>query len=83
MRSLAGPRTRVEHVYDADGRLRATEALAELWQFREVLWAFASRTFRLRYKQTVLGVAWVVLQPLLGNLDVKCFGQDAPIARVL
>jgi lipopolysaccharide transport system permease protein len=81
VRSLAGPRTRVEHVYDADGRLRATEALAELWQFREVLWAFASRTFRLRYKQTVLGVAWVVLQPLLFlAVFVLVFGRAAGLS---
>lgn len=36
-----------------------------LWQFHELLFAFAERDIRLRYRQTVLGVAWVVLQPLL------------------
>lgn len=39
-----------------------------LWQFRELLFAFAERDIRLRYRQTVLGVAWVVLQPLLAAL---------------
>lgn len=37
-----------------------------LWQFRDLLIAFAERDVRLRYRQTVLGAAWVVLQPLLG-----------------
>jgi lipopolysaccharide transport system permease protein len=41
---------------------------ALLWKFRELLFAFAWRDIRLRYRQTALGVAWVVLQPLLGAL---------------
>lgn len=40
--------------------------LALLWKFRDLLFAFAWRDIRLRYRQTFLGVAWVVLQPLLG-----------------
>ena len=39
--------------------------LAELWRYRELLWFLALRDIQLRYKQTVLGVAWAVLQPLL------------------
>ena len=38
----------------------------ELWHFRELLWNLAVRDVKLRYRQTLLGVAWVVLQPLLG-----------------
>ena len=37
-----------------------------LWKFRELLMAFGWRDVRLRYRQTFLGVTWVVLQPLLG-----------------
>jgi lipopolysaccharide transport system permease protein len=37
-----------------------------MWKFRDLLFAFAWRDIRLRYRQTFLGVAWVVLQPLLG-----------------
>jgi lipopolysaccharide transport system permease protein len=37
----------------------------ELWHFRDLLMALAGRDLRLRYKQTVLGAVWVVLQPLL------------------
>ena len=39
--------------------------LRELWQFRDLLFTLAGRDLRLRYKQTALGVVWVVLQPLL------------------
>lgn len=36
----------------------------EIWQYRELLWTLAGRDLKVRYKQTVLGVAWVILQPL-------------------
>jgi len=44
---------------------RAALDLRETWQFRDLLMSLASRDLKLRYKQTVLGVAWVVLQPLM------------------
>jgi len=39
--------------------------LSELWEAREVLYRFGARDVTLRYRQTLLGVVWVVLQPLL------------------
>ena len=42
--------------------------MADLWRYRDLLWTLAERDLRLRYRQTVLGAAWVVLQPLLGAL---------------
>lgn len=41
---------------------------AELWEAREVLYRFGARDVTLRYRQTLLGVVWVVLQPLLTAL---------------
>lgn len=37
--------------------------LSELWQYRDLLWVLALRDLRVRYAQTVLGVAWAILQP--------------------
>jgi len=37
----------------------------ELWKFRELLWYFTWRDVKVRYKQTVLGAAWAVLQPFM------------------
>lgn len=37
---------------------------AELWRHRELLFFLAWRDIKVRYKQTVLGVVWVVLQPV-------------------
>ena len=40
--------------------------LMELWMFRDLLWSLASRDLKLRYRQTALGVLWVVFQPVAG-----------------
>jgi lipopolysaccharide transport system permease protein len=37
----------------------------ELWQFRELIYFLAWRDVKVRYKQTLLGAAWAILQPLL------------------
>ena len=39
--------------------------LHELWAYRELVTSFTLRDIKLRYKQTGLGIAWAVLQPLL------------------
>jgi len=41
---------------------------AELWRYRELFGFLAWRDILVRYKQTYLGVAWVVIQPLLTTL---------------
>lgn len=45
-----------------------TDGAKELWKFRELLLVLAARTVAVRYKQTSLGLAWVVLQPVLTTL---------------
>ncbi|HEV7222337.1 MAG TPA: ABC transporter permease, partial [Pirellulales bacterium] len=39
--------------------------LEELWRFRELIYFLAWRDVKVRYKQTVLGAAWAILQPTL------------------
>jgi homopolymeric O-antigen transport system permease protein len=39
--------------------------LRELWNYRELLFFLVWRDVKLRYKQTAVGAAWVILQPLL------------------
>jgi lipopolysaccharide transport system permease protein len=38
--------------------------LAELWEYRELLFFFVWRDIKVRYKQTVLGALWAIIQPL-------------------
>jgi lipopolysaccharide transport system permease protein len=40
----------------------------ELWRFRDLFWIFAQRDIKLRYRQTALGIVWVILQPLAAAL---------------
>ncbi len=39
--------------------------VSELWRFRELLFFLVWRDVKVRYKQTALGVAWAILQPLM------------------
>jgi lipopolysaccharide transport system permease protein len=47
--------------------------LRELWVYRELLYLLIWRDIKVRYKQTLLGVAWVVLQPVLTTLVFTIF----------
>jgi homopolymeric O-antigen transport system permease protein len=38
--------------------------LGELWHYRELLYFLTLRDIKVRYKQTLMGVAWVIIQPL-------------------
>ena len=42
--------------------------LGDLWQYRELLYFLTWRDVKVRYKQTLLGAAWAILQPLLTML---------------
>lgn len=51
-------------VYRGDRGLALSDALRDLWAGRELLAAWTVREVRVRYKQSVLGAAWAILQPL-------------------
>jgi lipopolysaccharide transport system permease protein len=46
---------------------------AELWENRELIYFFAWREIKLRYKQTAIGAAWAVLQPFMSMLVFTLF----------
>ena len=47
--------------------------MRELWAYRELLYFFVWRDVKIRYKQTAIGVVWVVLQPILTMLVATLF----------
>ncbi len=52
----------------------------ELWEYRELLYFFLWRDFKVRYKQTVLGVGWAIIQPLVSMVIFTIiFGRLAKI----
>ena len=55
-----------ERVYDAERPYAGM--VRELWAFRELAFFLAWRDVKVRYKQTVLGVLWALLRPMIGML---------------
>ena len=56
--------------------------LAELWRYRELLYFFVWRDIKVRYKQTVLGALWAVIQPLAGTaLFTLFFGRLGGLSK--
>src|ERR1700740_1356622 len=47
--------------------------IRELWRFRGLIYFLTWRDVKVRYKQTVLGAAWAVLQPVLTTLIFTLF----------
>ncbi len=48
-------------------------SLNELWEYRELLYFLVWRDIKVRYKQTVLGAAWAVLQPVMTMVVFSLF----------
>lgn len=54
--------------------------LAELWKYRELLYFLTWRDIKVRYKQTVIGAAWAIIQPFFAMVVFSIFfGQLAKI----
>lgn len=47
--------------------------LAELWRYRELFYILSWRDLKVRYKQTILGVLWALLQPLVNMIIFTIF----------
>lgn len=63
------------------GRSRGLrETVDDLWRHRELLYFLVWKDLKVKYKQTALGVAWVILQPLIGMmLFTLLFGRVAKL----
>lgn len=64
-RAMSMPRRKL--IIENKGRLLNID-WRELWEFRELLYALVGRELKIRYKQTAIGVSWVLLQPLVTML---------------
>lgn len=72
----AAPSAEVRYLRPATG-WRAID-FGELWRFRELFLIFALRDIKVRYKQTVIGAAWALVQPIAFTvLGVFVFGRAA------
>lgn len=53
------------HVHYSPAKGWARVDFAELWRYKDLIWLFVKRDFTVMYKQTILGPAWVLINPLL------------------
>src|SRR5262245_37597844 len=57
------------------------ESLREFWVYRELLYFLAWRDIKVRYSQTVLGIAWTIIQPLMSVfIFTLFFGKFAGVS---
>jgi lipopolysaccharide transport system permease protein len=65
---IEGPRIRLQ---PSKGWRRLN--LKEVWQYRELLYFLSWRDVKIRYKQTILGVLWAIIQPMLTMVVFSVF----------
>ncbi|NIR94279.1 MAG: ABC transporter permease, partial [Gammaproteobacteria bacterium] len=58
------PDGRVPHTLIKPAGKWSALQLDELWAYRELLYFFIWRDIKVRYKQTIMGVLWAIIQPL-------------------
>ncbi len=75
-RSVSAPsveRSELPHTRIEPSKGWISLGLRDLWQYRELLFFLAWRDIKVRYKQTALGAAWAVIQPLFTMLVFTLF----------
>jgi lipopolysaccharide transport system permease protein len=77
-RSMSPPHRKP--VYEIRAGALSRLGLGELWENRHLALLLAGRNIRVRYKQTVLGLAWALLAPVAYTLIFLLFFKLAPIA---
>ncbi len=56
-------RSRTITVVDSDAHFKLS-AILQLWQYRELVYALTQREIKARYRQSLLGFGWAIIQPL-------------------
>ena len=77
------------HVHITSKPRRFSLNIKEVWQYRDLIVLFTKRSFKLTFKQTVLGPAWIFLSPLITSIihtlvfgEIAGFGTDG-IPKIL
>ncbi len=77
------------HIHIDSKPRRFSLNLKEVWQYRDLIVLFTKRSFKLTFKQTVLGPAWIFLTPLITSIihtlvfgEIAGFGTDG-IPKIL
>ena len=69
------------HTHISSKNRRFSLNLGEVWKYKDLIWLFTKKNFKLIYKQTILGPAWIVLNPLISSLIyMVVFGMIAKMS---
>jgi lipopolysaccharide transport system permease protein len=60
--------TKKRHIHISSKHKWFDLKLKEVWHYRDLIWLFTKRSFTVTYKQTVLGPAWLFLNPIITSL---------------
>ena len=70
------------HVHYSPAKGLARVDFGELWRYKDLIWLFVKRDFAVMYKQTVLGPAWILINPLITTvIFTLVFGGIAGLAE--
>lgn len=70
---IDNPPVKVIHTHIEPSKSWLSLRFREIWNFRELLFFLTWRDIKIRYKQTVLGFAWAILQPFLQMVVFSLF----------
>src|SRR5207245_2921450 len=63
----------LQHVRVPAPRGWASFQLGDVWQYRELLYFLTWRDIKVRYKQTLLGASWAIIQPFMTMVAFTVF----------
>lgn len=76
MNEMKSPKAIPFRTIEPRSRFSPILEIAEVWRHRELLYLLAWRDYKVRYRQTVVGIAWAIFQPLAAMLAfVFIFGR--------
>ncbi len=67
--------------FEIKSQSKLSVGLKELWEYRELFYFFTWRDIKVKYKQTVLGFLWAILQPLFMTLVFTVFVGDSIVSK--
>jgi lipopolysaccharide transport system permease protein len=73
MSSTAHPETAIPTIVIQPSKGWISLRLGDLWEYRELLYFLVWRDIKVRYKQTILGAAWAIIQPFFSMVVFSLF----------
>ncbi len=69
------------HTHITASKKRFEFNLPEVWKYKDLIILFTKKNFKLKYKQTILGPLWIVLQPVISSfMYMIVFGKIAGLS---